>query len=111
MIKDLPVGQKNFDHINTFLFFKAHNVTTPSKPTDGTDAIYNMIFHRTGSFVNMISVASFKSTTNEKYADHEAIYFVLGKVSPNLAGLTRYLGLNHHALKHVFNFNEQHDIF
>lgn len=108
--QNLPVGENLFDHINTFIFFKAKNVTPVSRPTDAFDSIYNMAIHNTGSFVQTQAVASFQSTTGAKVANYEAIYFTFAKGSSDVGSLLALLGLGNETFQSVFEANKEHDI-
>lgn len=110
LVKDLPVGQGLQDHLNTFIFFTADNVTNP-QPTDGLEAIYKMAVDNSGPYVDALAVASFQNTTKGgKYPNYEAIYFVLGKGTSDLLALSTLLGFNQAVLQPVLDVNANTDI-
>lgn len=110
LVKDLPVGQSLQDHVNTFIFFTAENVTDP-QPTDGLEAIFNLAAHNSGPYVQTLAIASFQNTTQgAQYPNYEAIYFVLGKGTGDLLALISLLGLNQATLQPVLDINAKTDI-
>lgn len=109
--QNLPVGENLMDHLNTFLFFKAKNVTEKEDKNAKLEEVFQLAVYNSGPLTKKLSLAAFLNTKpNQTVPNYETLNRVLSEGTNGLLEKLQLLGFNKTALKPLRDINKNYDV-